>query len=692
MKTSLVFDPLLPIWLIASLTVLLVIAAGLGRWRGLKGSLLRILAAFILALALLNPQKLQEERHPLSDIVLLVRDDSDSMRIGDRTNKAKIISEDIKQKLKQIGDFEIVEASIKPDTGGTLLGRTLIDELGQLPENRVAGIIAITDGNIHDIKPTSTPILPKSIPFHAIIVGEKSPRDRRITPMLTPRYGMVGETTRFEIKIEDPGHEGETAKLEIRLNGEILAHFNGRIGQKITIPVRIEKRGTNTIEIRVQQASNELSVFNNVFVSEISGVRDRLRVLLVTGEPHMGGRAWRNLLKSDPSVDLVQFTILTNPGIKNTFASHRELSLIHFPARELFEEKLDEFDLVIFDQFKQRTLSGGGRSRPMLSPYYIANIAKYVDNGGALLIASGPNFASNESLAKSALIAVLPAKPTGKMSEQAFRPKLSEKGRRHPITDIFKGETEAKWGRWYRSIDAEVLKGDILMVDAANQPLLIVDKVKKGRVALLLSDQAWLWAKNHDNGGPYNELFRRLSHWLMSEPDLEADRLQAKIENGRLSINHYSLNDETKPIQVLKPDGKPILVKLKRVAPGHFAGALDVTQEGAYRIDNGALSTIAAAGSLNPTEFKQIIATPKYLEPLVKKTGGFLQINNGTNDVPTFKKIQPNTKIKKRNYAGLISHNAYKVTASKQTALSPTWVFFLLILAALLLAWRFEGR
>ncbi len=692
MNTSFVFDPLLPIWLIISLTVILILMAGFGQWRGLKSTVFRTLASFLLALALLNPQKLVEERQGLSDIVLLLSDKTNSMNIADRTKKAQAIKDNIKQQLGNLGNIEIIEAEIKPDINGTLLTPVLFNELGQIPQDRLSAIITISDGNIHDIKPEISELLPKSVPFHAIITGEKSARDRRIVPILTPRYGMVGETTKFEVKIEDKGYENESAKLEIRLNGEVLARFNARIDKKITIPVRIEKRGINTIEIRVQEADGELTVLNNVLVNEISGVRDRLRVLLITGEPHMGGRAWRNLLKSDPSVDLVQFTILTNPGVKNTFASPDELSLIRFPDRELFEEKLQEFDLVIFDQFKQRTMSGRGRSRPMLSPYYIANIAKYVEKGGSLLIASGPGFASGESLARSALIAVLPAKPTGKMSEQAFRPKLNEKGKRHPVTDIFKGETEARWGRWYRSIDAEILKGDVLMVDSANKPLLVIDKVKKGRVALLLSDQAWLWAKGHDGGGPYNELFRRLAHWLMSEPDLEADRLQAKIENGVLSIEHFSLNDETKPIQVLKPDGEAILLNPKRIAPGVFSTKLNIEQEGAYRIDNGDLASIAAAGALNPIEFKNIIATDKILSPLANKSGGKIIKAYENNALPGFKKISGKVKSNKKSYMEIISHNAYRVTASKRTELAPVWLFFLLILIALLAAWRFEGR
>jgi len=532
MNSSFVFEPMLPIWAIVSLTVLIIAAATFGQWCGLKSFILRAVAAFILAGALLNPQTLIERRTPLADIALVITDKSESMAFGTRKQVSETVHARLLDELGGLENLELTLVNVTPGTGGsggTRLAQTMIDALAGLPAERIAGVFAITDGQVHDLPDNPAILLPSGVPFHSIIIGDKTARDRRLDALITPKYGMVGETARFELRLEDPGFEGERAELEIRLNGELVARFAATAGDKITIPVKIEKRGINTVEIRATAAEGELTTLNNVLVAEISGVRDRLRVLLITGEPHMGGRAWRNLLKSDPSVDLIQFTILTNPGVKNTHAQPRELSLIRFPDRELFEDKLDEFDLVIFDQFKRRTMAARGRTRPILSPYYISNISKYVENGGALLVAAGPAFATDDGLARSPLIAVLPARPTGKTTDTTFRPNLNDKGKRHPITSIFNGETSAKWGRWYRSIDAEVIKGDVLMVNDDGQPLLVIDKVRKGRVALLLSDQAWLWSKGHDGGGPYNEMFRRLSHWLMGEPDLEADRLKARV-------------------------------------------------------------------------------------------------------------------------------------------------------------------
>jgi len=535
-------------------------------------------------------------------------------------------------------------------------------------------------------------LMPEGTPFHALIVGDEDARDRRLEPLETPRYGLVGEQANFEVRIDDPGHEGERAKLEIHLNGVLQTSFNAVIGNNISVPLKIEKRGVNTVEIIVETAQGELTPLNNLLVVELSGVRDRLRVLLITGEPHMGGRAWRNLLKSDPSVDLVQFTILTNPGEKARVASPNELSLIQFPVDELFVDKLDEFDLIIFDQFKRRTQRDRGRSVAMLKPYYISNIARYVENGGALLVATGPAYASEQSLARSPLIAVLPARPTGEIDTDAFRPNLSKTGKRHPITAVFQGETSARWGRWHRTIDSEVIGGDVLMVNDDGKPLLVVDKIEKGRTAMILSDHAWLWAKGYDSGGPYNEMFRRLSHWLMGEPDLEAERLGARIENGNVQISYFTLEDGDKSVDVIAPDGTTKTVKLKPSGNGHYQAISPISSQGAYRVKSGELTAIAAAGALNPREYKHLIPTQDTLKPLAELSGGNAYWAGKNTNIPDIRKVKAGAKASGKNFAGFIAHEQYEVINSQRTPFGPTWLYFLIILMAMLWAWRAEGK
>ncbi len=681
MSQSYVFDPFIAVWMIAAICALAFIGALATGGAGLKSFLARTFAIIALGLGLLNPQQVTEERETLPDVALVITDKSASMDIGERSKTAGDMATDLNAKLRAMGDIEVININIEAGDDGTPLAPALIEGLSNLPANRIAGVFAITDGQVHDLPEAPERMLPDGTPFHAMIVGSAQARDRRLSAVSAPRFGLVDESVDFQVTVDDPGFEGQTALIQVRLNGAEQATFDVIIGDTVTIPVLVEKRGTNTVEIIAQYVEGELTYYNNVFNSQLSGIRDRLRVLLITGEPHSGGRAWRNLLKSDPSVDMLQFTILRPPR-KNVGASSRELSLIAFPTRELFEDKLDEFDLVIFDQYRRRNI---------LSPYYIQNISRYVEGGGALLVAAGPPFASPQSLYRSPLSSVLPARPTGDMIEEPYRPALTDKGKRHPITSGFNDGTSERWGRWFRAIDANVVSGDVLMSGPQDKPLLVLDQVGDGRTALLLSDQAWLWAKGVDGGGPYNEMFRRVAHWLMGEPDLEAEKLAASIKNGVLSVERTTLEDNDQSVRIVTPDDKAGILKLTRTGPGKYEGQVKAELQGAYRVEDGELMAVAAAGALNPKEFAQLLPTRDVLDPMTRATKGHISLRAG-GDLPELRRVKTGSRSAGSDWAGVVAHGRYDVTASKREPLAPPLLFFLLALLGLGIAWRMEGR
>ena len=691
---NIAFDPLIsPPWIIG-LTALLFIAAlmtGIGR---LKSYFARLVAGLFLILALMNPQAVDEDTDPLADTVLILTDMSESMQIENRNSIASAIERELQSQFSSAEDLNVTSLNIPPTVSGTNLGKALADGLSTLPKSRLAGIIALTDGRAHDITEETAKIIPKGVPFHALIIGNESGRDRRISAIKSPKFGVVGEQAEFELQVDDPGFEGERARIEVKLNGTLKARFPITIGEPISIPLEIERRGSNTVEMSVRAVENELTLNNNLFVSEISGVRDRLRVLLITGEPHSGGRAWRNLLKSDPALDLVQFTILTVPGEKVRNASVNELSLIQFPTRQLFEEKLDEFDLIIFDQYQRRSFPGrGGRRQPNILPQYYQNISRYVEDGGALLLATGPAFAGQGSLYRTPLVSVLPTRPSSKIIEQAFRPKLNEKGERHPITSSFQGQIADRWGHWYRAIDNDPISGDVLMDGPDGVPLFIIDKAGDGRVAMLMSDQAWLWAKGHDGGGPYREMFRRTAHWLMGEPDLDAEVLRASSEDGRLTIERRSLTDISGAVRVIYPNGQDAVATFDKGADGIYRAELPLNGQGAYRLQHDGLSAITAIGTLNPREYAQLLPTTDILSPLAQATGGrIVAIGLETKNIPVIRRVNSGKKTAGRDWLGLVAHRQSIVTQSQRTPLAPGLLFFLLFFIFLGWAWRKEGQ
>src|ERR1700760_1052665 len=426
MQYGIAFTPLVPtlvLWIALAAIVVISALLLLGRSRG---AAVRVAALALILLALANPSFTREEREPLSSVAAGVIDRSPSQGFGERTRETEQAQEALVNSLKQIKGLEVrvVEAGqADGETDGTKLFGALSSTLSDVPTDRVAGAFMITDGRVHDI-PANAAALGFSAPVHALITGRKDERDRRIAIAAAPRFGIVGQTQTITYRLDDQGISGERAKVVVRRDGDVINERTVLSGQIANIDIDIKHAGPNIIEIEASPLENELTLVNNRAVVAIDGVRDRLRVLLVSGEPHAGERTWRNLLKSDASVDLVHFTILRPPE-KQDGTPINELSLIAFPTRELFQQKINEFQLIIFDRYARQGV---------LPIIYFDNIARYVREGGAVLVAAGPDYASPTSIWRTPLDAILPAEPDGNVTDQAFRPSLTELGQRHPVT------------------------------------------------------------------------------------------------------------------------------------------------------------------------------------------------------------------------------------------------------------------
>ena len=687
MSTFVDFAPLLAplaFWSVAATASLFALYGFIARARGAWA---RALAFATLMFVLANPLIVHETRAPLHDVVALVLDKSQSMGIDGRSLQAQSAFEELKKKIAADRSVDVRTATVSTTTtgedNGTQLFAALNSALSDVPPERVAGAIAITDGEVHDAPAPDR--LALHAPLHVLIAGKRGERDRKLTIVSAARFAIVGQTAGMAVRVDDfGGPQSGYANLDVRVDGRSIGTQLVPIGSNTPVRVPIAHGGENVVEIEARPGPSELTLQNNRAVVTISGVRDRLRVLLVSGQPHAGERVWRNLLKADPSVDLVHFTILRPPD-KQDATPIDELSLIAFPTRELFSEKLTSFDLIIFDRYGERGI---------LPVVYFENIAEYVQNGGALLVSSGPEFASAMSIYRTPLAAVLPAQPTGEVVSQGFKPTVTAHGLAHPVTRALNGantETAAPaWGRWFRLIGANKVAGEIVMSGPNDKPLLVLDDVGKGRVAELLSDQAWLWARGFEGGGPQAELLRRLAHWLMKEPELEAENLSATIVNGEISVERRTMADSAKPVTLTDPTGRQSTIVLAKAEPGIWRGSAKVDQLGLYRLSDGTLSTVTAAGPLNPKEVADMRATDAILKPLADASSGSIHwLEDG---VPDIRRIDAGRRASGDNWIGLRSNGTYRVTSVEQQPLLPGWLALVLVLGTTLLAWRVEGR
>ena len=681
MTGSLVFDPLLPMWLVIALGGMALTGVALALWRGLSGWGLRGLAAVVIIAALMGPVYQQEERSPLSDIVLIVEDESASQSLGNRDAQTQSAADTLAARLDAREGTEVRRITVPDgaDNSGTQLMTALADALASEPQGRVAGAFVISDGRLHDLD--RAPDMPA--PLHLLLTGEESDWDRRVIVRNAPAFAILGEEITMTLRIEDVGNvpnPSRTAPIEIAVDGEEPQRFEIEMGVDIELPVRLPHGGRNVLQFSTPAVEGELTDRNNAALVQINGVRDRLSVLLVSGAPHPGGRTWRNLLKSDSSVDLVHFTILRPPE-KQDGVPVRELSLIAFPTRELFLEKIEDFDLIIFDRYKRRGI---------LPAIYLENVRRYVEEGGAVLIAAGPDFASADSLYRSPLDAIVPARPTARVISQGFRPTVTELGKRHPVTAGLKQAQDGGWGRWLRQIEITDETGDVVMTGADDQPLLVLDRVGEGRVALLASDQAWLWDRGYEGGGPQLELLRRLAHWMMKEPELEEEALWAEPTGQTMRIIRRSLQDDVEDVTVTTPSGEMITLPLEEVSPGRFEALFDGPEIGLYRLTSGDQTAVIGLGPAAPVEFEDTIASGTALSPAVEASqGGIARLHQG---LPRIRDVRMGRPAAGRGWLGITPRDAYQTLSVTQTTLLPAWLVLALFAMMILAGWLREGR
>ena len=680
------FSPLLPWPALAGLALLALALFAFALYAGQRGAFWRLAAMALVLAALTDPQLLRERREAQKSVVAVVLDRSESQNIGDRARQVDAAELALKDAFKTRADIEPRFVSVGTAEDGTLLFSALADALKDTPPERIGGAIFVTDGLVHDI-PAKAEALGFKAPLHALITGREGERDRRIELVEAPRFGVVGKDQILRAKIVDSVDKSGVAEVEARLDGVTIERRRVRLGEVFDVAVHIEHGGPNVVELETPQIEGELTELDNKVVSVVEGVRDRLKVLLVSGEPHPGERSWRNLLRSDANVELVHFTILRSPEKLDAVPAY-ELSLIAFPTADLFGRKINEFDLIIFDRYSNQTL---------LPSIYFDNIVSYVEGGGALLSVVGPDYASLRGLYYSPLEPLLPARPDGEVYEQAFRPQISAEGAKHPVTRGLEGaqQNPPAWGRWFRQVDADVVKGDALMTGANNKPLLVLSREGKGRVALLLTDQLWLWARGFDGGGPHVDLMRRLAHWLLKEPDLEEEALRAVAHGRDISVERQSLKDATSPVSVTAPSGASEEIALAPKEPGLSRAAFSAKEQGLYRFESDGLVALVNVGPQNPREFREVASTPDKLRPLAQATGGTvrrLADADGAVKLPRLVELGEANAYGGSDWIGLKRAEGGLLKGVESAPLALGLPALLVLLGAAIGLWTFEGR
>ena len=689
---SLSFDPLVPVWALALAGAVAAVLAAAAMLMRLPAWPLRGLAMALVVIALAGPAIEREDREPLTSVVSIVVDESQSQRLDGRDATTAAALEALEDRISALPGYEIRVTRAGRGEGaaadGTALFSALADSLSDVPPERIGGAVMITDGQVHDI-PEKAADLGFQAPLHALITGREDEVDRRLAISRAPKFALVGSEQVVTLQLQDRGPaEAQTrVRIVVRRDGEIVSEQRALPGSTVDIPIEIAHGGDNIFEFTADPLAGELTELNNRVVVTVEGIRENLRVLLVSGSPHAGERTWRNLLKSDASVDLVHFTILRPPN-KQDGTPINELSLIAFPTRELFSVKIDEFDLIIFDRYVRRGVL------PLL---YFDNIARYVRDGGAVLVASGPDYADGGSIYRTPLSPVLPAEPTGVVYEEPFRAEISETGTRHPVTRDLPGgnATPPDWSRWFRLVEANVANAETLMNGANDKPLLVLGREGEGRVAVLLSDHVWLWARGYEGGGPHVALLRRLAHWLMKEPDLEEEALRLSSRGAEVVAERQTIGESVGDLVLTLPGGETRTLTPTEVAPGLWRANTPAPDLGLYTVDDGTRKALVHVGPPNPREFTDVLSTTATLASLSAETGGAtrrIADAGGELLMPRVVPLRRATAFAGDGWIGLQSTNASVLKGVDRYPLFQGLLGLALLLGAVSLLWYREGR
>ena len=682
------FDPFLPLPFLLAIAAVAVLLVGWAILKRMRGAALRALALAALVLALANPVANFEDREPVTSVVAIVVDRSPSQMSPDRTARTDAALAALTERLARYPAFEarIIEAVTDPDaqSPSTRLFEALASGIRDVPSSRLAGAVMITDGQVHDV-PDSLAGLGLDAPLHGLIVGDEGEVDRRVDVVRSPRFGIVGEDQEIVYRVNEDGAASPgPVSVTVRVNGEQVSTETATSGEESSFYLNLPRGGENIIEFAVEPLEGEVTTANNHAVTLIEGIRENLRVLLVSGAPHAGERAWRNLLKSDASVDLVHFTILRPPE-KQDGTPISELSLIAFPTRELFVEKIDEFDLIIFDRYQ---------NRGVLPVLYYDYIAQYVEDGGALLVAAGPELAGIESIAETPLAPALPAMPTGEVTEAGYYPRLSDDGKRHPVTRTLPGgESEPPaWGRWFRTVGVGDTVGDTVMRGSDGEPLLVLNRYGEGRVAMLLSDHGWLWARGFEGGGPHVALYRRIAHWLMKEPSLEEEALRATANGRTLVVERQTMGNAADPATITLPSGETREIVLSQAEDGLFRAELTLDEPGLVEVTSGDLRALAHVGAVDAPEFRATVSTTDIIAPVSDETGGLtVRVNETASNLPQILPTRAAT-VNAGDRMGLRASNESVLKGVRSLPLFGGFLGLALLILALGATWFREGR
>jgi uncharacterized membrane protein len=664
-------EPLIPIgWIyllfslggIAVILQYVWIRKRLARSRAITISLLRLCTLALLISFLFNPFSLERKENKVLPSLAILFDTSPSMGLpgrggkGSRLDEAKALflegpnpllrslSEKFDVNLYSLGQslMPLKEEELPLLNAGKKRG-DLSDAVRQL-SGKTSLAILLSDGNLKWDEDESI-----GFPILSFPLGDlKEYKDIWVKAVKAPNLAFRGREIGIDVTVKSFGYRGMTLPLVLKEGDRIIAAKEIRIHDSpaeiaLTLPFTSEQVGQHNLSLSVPVQAGEHITFNNQVDLSIKVVRDKIRILMVSGTPSLNYRFMRMALKNDPSIDLLSFVILRTPSdVLNV--PIQEQSLIPFPVDALFSKELNHFDLLIFDNLP---------SHLYISPNYYGRIRDFVREGGGFAMIGGPHLSDGGRFLRTPLEEVLPVRLTGREgyrreSSQTIR--LSRVGKSHPITQLSfdEKENESLWRDMpaldgINLLEPKAFKNVLLEgADGASRPILFVDHYGKGRTLILGTDFSWKWYMGMVSKGKshsaYLRFVERMVRWLTKDVSLNPVQITFPETPGeagqelefRIKMkeeNPYSTLKGKVLLSIFNAEGIKIESHLKASeSSGEYLGFFIPKREGTYRIKvefpNGVQEEFATIG--RPMEEREGGPDHERLKAISVSTGGNL--------------------------------------------------------------------
>ncbi len=563
-----------------------------------RAALFGLRAALVLGLllAVLQPTWVTERSRPRDRVFAVLIDQSRSMDRGDRADVSRRVAARVPVQGSRRhfafasglvranpGRGPTTPASASPGEGGpglpprargdTDIGGALATLAGPARPDGLAGVVVISDGldprlarGVPEVAREAVAAL--AVPVHTVAIASPKPRpDLDVIAVRASPYAFVRNQLPLEIDLHVQGFAGASGstRLTVLLDGEPLTTreipLDGPTERTVQVAVQPKAIGAHVLSVDVAPLPEEVTRVNNRAHRPLHVVRDRTRVLLLAGHPSWDTRFLRAHLRADPAVDLVSFYIMVGRG-GGVFVRGADTSLIPFPTEQLFGEALDDFDLVIFQDFD---------FAPFGITRHLPRLRRWVQEGGAYAVTGGVESMTSGGWDRSSLSAwfplrmALPTQGDQGWTPGTFQPKRTDVGRAHAVTRLADdgAANDAIWQRLRLAGHNTLLTprdhAAVLVHGPDASPLLTLAGLGRGRIAVLATDSLWTWAFPEGDvaqrdlvRSAYHRLLTRLRGWLLRDPayaSVRVRQLTAEVAPGdRVTLDVEVVGADQRPL------------------------------------------------------------------------------------------------------------------------------------------------